>query len=165
MSMLHTRPPASPTGVPIPHPTAMVEQVWPRLAQLETTYPGFRAWFWGKVAPGLEIGDRRVFIHAGSASVDGVVIAKRNASERKLCTIWVAPEARGRRIASDLVDEAIDWLEDPLPLLTVPEERLAELTPLARSRGFELSQAIESCYRAGRTEYVFNGRLRRRADC
>ena len=141
-----------------------LEEVWLRLKHLETTYPGFRNWFWSKVASGVRVGERRVFTHAGRDGVDGAVIAKSDGRERKLCTIWVAPAARGQGLASDLVDEALDWLEEPHPLLTVPDDRLAELTPLVRARGFSLTQSIRSCYREGRIEYVFNGHLIPRLD-
>lgn len=163
--MLSTRT-SEPSPWPLLSPSGpALEQVWLCLEHLESQYPGFRTWFWNKVAPGIEAGERRVFTHTGRDGVNGAVIAKSHGRERKLCTIWVAPAARERGIASDLVDEALDWLEDPRPLLTVPEERLAELTPLTRARGFTPTQSIRSCYRTGRVEYVFNGRLIPRLDC
>lgn len=159
MNMLNTRSSAV-SSAPLLSPSQpKLEEVWLRLKHLEATYPGFRSWFWSKVAPGVGAGERRVFTHTGRDGVDGAVIAKSDDRERKLCTIWVAPAARGRGVASDLVDEALDWLKDPHPLLTVPDERLAELTPLVRARGFRLTQRIRSCYREGRVEHIFNGSL------
>lgn len=163
MSMLQISAPIASIRPPVMRSSVAPDEVWPLLAHLAGTYPGFRTWFWDTFAAGIPRGERRAFVHEGQGRIDGVVLAKADSRERKLCTIWVAPHARGRRIASDLVEEACDWLEDPLPLLTVPEERLAELTPLMRARGFQPTEALPSCYRAGRVEHVFNGRLIPRA--
>lgn len=138
----------------------LADRIWPSLAHLEDTYPGFSLWYRERVIPGLATGERRLFVDMRDGSCGGVVIAKRDAHERKLCTVWVAETARGRGVAGRLMDEAIDWLEDACPLLTVPEERLNEFLALARRRRFQLTQKLPSFYRLGRAEYVFNGLLR-----
>lgn len=137
-----------------------IEAAWDVLRHLESTYPGFGRWYWGRVVPGLASGTRRIFVHTAREAITGVVIAKRGARERKLCTVWVAADARGMSVAGSLVEEASEWLGHRRPLLTVPEERLAEFLPLARRRDYELTEALPSFYRERRTEYVFNGRLR-----
>lgn len=157
--------PPSPAWRPRSEGDRPIGEVWKSLSHLEATYPGFARWFWGIVEPGLRLGSRRVFVRRSGSGLEGIVIAKRDPAERKLCTVWTAPHARGLRVATGLVAEAIDWLEDPLPLLTVPEERMPEFRGLVAGFGFEATEALPSYYRSGRTEYVFNGRLRRRLDC
>lgn len=140
-------------------------EIWSSLTHLEATYPGFGQWLGGTVEPGLLLGSRRVFVRRSGSVLDGVVIAKREPAERKLCTIWTAPHARSSGVASGLVEEAIDWLEDPAPLLTMPEERMTEFRGLIAAFGFEPTEVLRSYYREGKSEFVFNGRLRRRPDC
>ena len=143
-----------------PQATDDVERIWSALSHLEKTYPGFRMWFWGRVVRGLETGQRKYFLSTEAADLVGIVIAKRDRLERKLCTVWVRSDRRGCGLATGLIDEASDWLEEDRPLLTVPQERLAEFMPLVWSRGYKLSEALSSFYRPNVTEYVFNGRLR-----
>lgn len=141
------------------------DEIWRSLSHLESIYPGFGRWFRGIVEPGLLSGSRRIFVSRSSSGLDGIVIAKRCRAERKLCTVWTAPHARGSRIATSLIAEAIDWMDDPLPLLSVPEERLPEFRGLITGFGFAPTQVLHSYYRFGKAEYVFNGCLRRQPDC
>jgi len=139
-----------------------IDRVWGALSCLEMTYPGFGVWFHTRVVQGLEAGTRRFFVSSRGDRLSAVVIAKRDDLERKLCTVWVDPDHRGSGLATRLIDEASDWLEETHPLLTVPQERIAEFLPLVRSRDFALTQALPSYYRGDAIEYVFNGRLRPR---
>lgn len=141
-------------------PDCDVDAIWRSLHQLESLYPGFRTWFWGRTAPGIANGQRKAFVRADGNGILGIVIAKRALTERKLCTVWVAPHARHLGLASSLIDEAVDWLDTSRPLLTVPEERIDEFKAIVAARRFDMTCVLESYYRAGRKEYVFNGLLR-----
>jgi len=157
----------SPAAVPPsakPQVADDIDRVWGALSGLETIYPRFGVWFRIRVVDGLEAGTRRLFLSSCGDRLSAVVIAKRDDLERKLCTIWVDPDHRGSGLATRLIDEASDWLEETHPLLTVPQERIAEFLPLVRSRDFALTQALRSYYREDAIEYVFNGRLRSRWD-
>lgn len=125
-------------------------------ANVPAFYPGFRAWFFGKVVPGLGK-QRRIFITSDHGAVAGLAICKRTDTERKLCTLWVNHSLRGRGIAGELAREAFDWLETQRPLFTVPDEHLAKFRGLIRSWGFAEPVAYQGLYRTARTEYVFNG--------
>lgn len=140
---------------------AAEESVFASIAHLEKTYPGFDVWLHSKVLPGMRDGSRRVRAAFGNGHVLGVAIAKRTDEERKLCTLWVDPCARTFGIASDLANEAFDWLGTDKPLFTVPDTRLAEFRPLLSRWGFKETQVAEGAYRIGRPEYVFNGLLQR----
>lgn len=119
-------------------------------------YPGFRNWFFGKVAPALGA-QRRLIIAKRRGRIAGLAICKRYETERKLCTLWVHQDERGRGIAGDLAREAFDWLDTDRPLFTVPDEHLAKFRGLVRSWGFSNPVAYRSLYRSARTEHVFNG--------
>lgn len=132
--------------------------IYKRLAHLSVFYPSFHHWYWKKVVPGAYCGSRRLFAFKEDDKF-GVVIAKRTDRERKLCTVWVDKNLSGRGIATQLVNGAVAWLECDKPLITVSEERLAELRPLLTHFNFVLHDIKESYYRDGRYEYVFNGRI------
>jgi hypothetical protein len=119
-------------------------------------YPGFEAWFLGRVIPGLRNGERHIFTSVVDGALAGVAICKRSAAERKLCTLWVSPETRCRGIAAELASEAFAWLGTAKPLFTVPEERLPEFEALLRAWSFSDHTKCRGMYRPQRVEHVFN---------
>lgn len=119
-------------------------------------YPGFQAWFFGKVVPGLGK-QRRMILAERHGRVAGLAICKRSDTERKLCTLWVHDGLRGRGIAGELAREAFDWLGTERPLFTVPDEHLAKFRGLVRAWRFPKPVAYRGLYRDARAEHVFNG--------
>lgn len=133
--------------------------IWPRLEHLELTYPGFRNWFYGKVVPGLRTGERSVLIRGAFSDPSGIAITKRDAHETKVCTLWVAHAYRQSGLGKDLLEEAIDWCDDALPLFTVPAEQIASFAGLVQRFGFVETARIRSLYRLGVVEHIFNGSI------
>lgn len=141
------------------HAFADVVSAWDALQHLETCYPGFQTWYWGKVVPGLSTGERSLLVKSFRGRVAGVAISKRDATEAKLCTLWVSRAARMAGVGRELMQGAIDWLEDDFPLFTVPAERIDAFGPLLKRFRFEETSQLTSVYRPGVTEHVFNGKL------
>ena len=135
------------------------EQLWPTLSRLEGTYPGFTSWYWNKVMLGLSRGTRHLFWEGSLDAPSAVAILKREGGESKICTAWVAESERGHSLGRRLLEESIEWLGEARPLFTVPAERYAEFEPLMRRLGFIETARIESLYRPGAVEHVFNGLL------
>ncbi|WP_081158968.1 GNAT family N-acetyltransferase [Ensifer aridi] len=129
------------------------------ISGFDALYPDIEHWFASKVAPGLSDGSRRLLIERDLDSVRGFAILKKEAHERKICTLWVRPDQRRRGVGQRLIDESIAWLECEKPMLTVPEEAILDFWGLLTRNGFELRQRAVNYYRLGRCEYVFNGRL------
>ncbi|WP_147296794.1 GNAT family N-acetyltransferase [Paracoccus thiocyanatus] len=133
--------------------------VWSELRHLEGVYPGFYSWYWGKVVPGLSDGSRKILTSTAGGALSGIVIAKSQ-NEKKICTVWVPREFRGRSIARDLMQDALDWLGTKKPLFTVPGARMHEFAGLVRDLGFEYRSTESDYYGIGRIEHVFNGVLK-----
>ena len=133
--------------------------VWYELRHLESVYPGFGSWYWKKVVPGLSDGSRKILTSTAGGALSGIVIAKSQ-SEKKISTVWVPNEFRGRSIARNLMQDALDWLGTTKPLFTVPDERTREFTGLVREFGFEYCSTETDYYGIGRLEHVFNGVLK-----
>jgi GNAT superfamily N-acetyltransferase len=122
-------------------------------------YPGFHDWFFGKVVPGIRTGERRMIPVTADGKLTGVAICKRTEAEKKLCTLWVAPEARRHGVAADLANDAFAWLGTSKPLFTVPEELVVNFSGLLRAWSFPQPVPYPELYRQERVEYVFNGRI------
>jgi GNAT superfamily N-acetyltransferase len=134
--------------------------VFDSMAHLEQVYPEFRSWFDGKVSAGLRDGSRRIFVKVRGGKITAVAIAKRTISERKLCTLWVDEDMRGKGFASALAEEAFDWLGIRTPLFSVPDLHSHEFRPLLSRWNFCETQVLRDLYRPNSKEYVFNGILR-----
>ncbi len=133
-------------------------EVYAAIVDLDQLYPDFGNWFWNKVVP--EIGNsRRIFTEWSDGQLAGVVIAKAEGDERKLCTVWIAPNFKKQGLGRRLMSEAKVWLGTETPLISVPHQRLSEFQPIFDQWGFSLTQTLRSYYRYGETEYVFNGTL------
>lgn len=162
MSMMQSAPShlaGSQARSPFRNTACKADILWPTLAHLEATYPGFRAWYWSKVVPGLDNATRQI-LHVGSIRTPtAVAIVKCDESESKICTLWVAEAHRGKGVGRELLEEAIDWTGVNRPLFTVPAERYEEFRPLMVRFGFEETARIHSMYRPGVIEHVYNGQL------
>ncbi|MFG1371466.1 GNAT family N-acetyltransferase [Xanthobacter oligotrophicus] len=130
-----------------------------RIAHLSAYYPAFDDWFWGTVVPGASNGTRLVHSVIRDERIVGVLIAKLDVFERKICTVWVDDTCKGTGMGVRLIRQACSWLGTRRPLASVPEERMTEFAAVLPRMGFELTQCLDSFYRTGRKEFVFNGRL------
>ncbi|MFC5038931.1 GNAT family N-acetyltransferase [Tianweitania sediminis] len=137
---------------------ATVQTVLER-AGITQLYPNFEDWFLRKVVPGIRAGERCIMTSFIEGLLVGVAICKRTEVERKLCTLWVSPQARRRGVASELASSAFSWLGTNQPLFTVPEERLCEFDRLLQSWSFPKPVIYKDLYRSDRAEYVFNEHL------
>jgi hypothetical protein len=139
------------------------EEIFEPIQHLEALYPGIGGWFHAKVIPGLRNGSRKIFSRTSPVNKTplAIAIAKRTPEERKLCTLWVTPEARNLGLAAICAEEAFSWLGTKKPLFTVPDLRIEAFKTLLNRWGFEQTQAVDGVYRWNSREYVFNGALRR----
>ncbi|MCW2339164.1 GNAT superfamily N-acetyltransferase [Sphingobium sp. B2D3A] len=133
--------------------------VWPTLAPLKMTYPGFSSWYWSKVVPGILRGTRAILRQGSLNAPSGLAIVKRDVTENKICTLWVSEEGRGRGLGRELLEEAIDWIGDDHPLFTVSAQRYEEFQPLMKRFRFNETQRLNSLYRPGVVEHIYNGQL------
>jgi hypothetical protein len=134
-------------------------RVFTAIGWLETEYPGFSDWYWDTVVPGVLIGERRISTIERRGRTVGVGISKRTKSERKMCTIWVAPDFIGTGMGVRLMLDSMKWLGTNMPLATVSESRLQEFKPIMDKLGYQLTQVLPDYYKAGHSEFVFNGSL------
>ncbi|MFG1418756.1 GNAT family N-acetyltransferase [Xanthobacter sp. V0B-10] len=130
-----------------------------RIVHLSAYYPAFDNWFWGLVVPGTFNGTRLVHTVIRDGRIVGVLIAKLEACERKICTVWVDDAYKGTGMGVRLIRHGCDWLGTSRPLATVPEERMPEFAAVLSRLGFELTECLDSFYRTGKKELVFNGHL------
>lgn len=126
-----------------------------QLSYLETIYPGFRHWFDRKVQPGLLAGTRYLDVIEYEDKLAGIVIAKNDGGERKLCTVWVHPDFRGLGIGIRLIKAACLWLGTDRPLVSVSEANHAPVDKLLKKLGF-LHTSSKMNPKTGLIEHFYN---------
>lgn len=133
-----------------------LNEVWQFIEPLSNEYPEIRQWFNDKVQPGVLCGTRKLFTVERDDRLVAVAIAKREDGERKLCSVRVAPEMYGKGLGVRLIEEAMGWLDERYPLLTVSEEKIGAFARIFDYFGYRQTRATVGLYRPGRTEFTYN---------
>ena len=104
-------------------------------------YPGFDGWYRAKVLPG--IGSSRWVLKAISGDrMAGICIVKDDGAEKKICSLRVDANHRGRGVGTALIAASIELLDDERPLITVPQEVMRPYLPCLRNLGLRRWRSI-----------------------
>lgn len=91
-------------------------------------YPEIETWFLSKVIPGLHSGERIMLYIPGDTGIVALAILKDSPLEKKICTFYISPEARGKGLAHILFNGSFEKLQTSRPLISVPENTLGSFT-------------------------------------
>ena len=137
-----------------------VNSVLDQLAFLRNAYPDFVQWFQQKVIPGLKSGHRCIYIATpinDSKRIAGVLILKKETTEKKICTVCVFPQYQNQGLGTTLLRQSIQDLQTPHPLITISSLYLPEYYSLLNKFNFSLWGKYQDYYRNGLVEYSYNG--------
>ncbi|MBT9760581.1 GNAT family N-acetyltransferase [Collinsella aerofaciens] len=90
---------------------------------------------------------------------DIAATVKDDGAEKKICSLRVDANHRGRGVGTALIAASIELLDDERPLITVPQEVMPSLSPLLEKFGFEAMAEYRNLYREGASEFFYNGTL------
>lgn len=125
-------------------------------AGLDKFYPDFNDWYWNKVIPSTVTGDSEIILAEENDRVVGVSLIKAGL-EPKLRCLRVMPDYVNRGIGIHLIDHSLRQLDCDKPMVTVPEEKITELSRIMVNRfSFNLMHVDKGLYRPGMCEYIFN---------
>lgn len=136
----------------------ILKELFPNIETLKDEYPEFEKWYFEQVIPDVNSGKRQVYAVDQDGRYAGILIIK-NSDEKKICTLRVQPEYQGMGIGTQLMNLAIKKLSSTKPLITVSDTHLNEYTSLFSTFGFAFSEIHLNKYKAGHSEFVFNGHL------
>lgn len=129
---------------------------------LDVYYPDFKDWYWNKVVPSVMVGDSEIILAEQHDEAIGIALIKRG-DEPKLRCLRVKPEYTSRGVGIHLIDKSLRLLDHDKPIVTVPEEKINELSRIMVNRfDFDLCHVDKGLYRAGKLEYQFNGKSNQR---
>lgn len=125
------------------------------LSDVSYLYPNFTSWLNFKVRRNLSSNERSVLIAHNGDELIGVSILKKTQQEQKISTFFVAPNFRESGLGGLLMDHSLELLDSASTFITASQERNSDLSPLLKSKGFELKNRIPDLYRQGSTEFFY----------
>lgn len=125
------------------------------LSGVSRLYPSFEDWLTTRFLSELQMGSRKLLIaHNGDTAI-GYSLLKKTDAESKICTFYIANEFRGLGVGQELMSKSLQELDSGETFITVSDERLEELSPLLKAKGFILSSTISNMYRDGSDEHIW----------
>ena len=116
-------------------------------------YDDYATWYKKTFIDGLKKGERGYIVaKEDKGQVVGCALLKNTPNEKKICTLFVRSDWRGRGVGTELMKSCIKVL-GPKPLLTVSQQNIGKFRPLLQRFGFELSAKKRI---NDRIEYHFN---------
>lgn len=149
----------------IQQPNQATTKVLESLAFLRNEYPNFVDWYKKKVLPGLENGQRYMYVvspQVDPEQIAGVLILKDTAEEKKICTLCVFPQYQKQHLGELLLNLAMCKLNEKKPFITVSSRHKEDFTKLFAKYNFTCFATYDGYYQDNHTEYAFNGLLEER---
>lgn len=126
------------------------------LNEVQCLYPNFNTWLKHKFYQPSYEDQRKIIMAHNGVSLLGVALLKKSPYENKICTLYTSPFHQGQGIGSQLVDLSLQYFDSPDVLITVAQEKRAELAPILKSKGFICTSANKGMYRSDNIELFFN---------
>lgn len=128
---------------------------------LNSLYPDYTKWYFSKVIPGVIEGNREILICTIDKSVAGILILKNQATEKKICTLFIVEKFQKLGVAEKLVRKACDLLGTKTPLFTVSYSNFNEFKNLILKFEWERTQTLPiGFYNLEYEEFVYNGEIK-----
>lgn len=130
---------------------------------LNNDYPDILSWYEEKIRNKIleNTKEREVFLAFYESELAGIMILKKDSFEKKICTIRIREQFRGKKIGTKLFNRAILWLDENYPLITVSETNKESFDGIMKKFGFKIVDMKEGLYMKGKKEYIYNGRVKK----
>ena len=124
-------------------------------------YPKHFEWYWCKEIPRVFAGTGEVILCVVESKLAGVSFLKKDETERKICTFYVAESFRGKHIATKLLEKSFEFLETTHPLISIADYKIPMFEHIISKYNWNLTQTMEKgYYNDTSTELVYNGYLK-----
>lgn len=129
---------------------------------ISVDYPKHKSWFYKKHLPATfteNSGRDIIYAHDENAIIYGTAFIKQDEVEKKICTLFVADNARGLGIGTKLVEKSMEILKTTKPMITLADYKLPMFEGLIKKYGWEQTQIVKGLYNEKNLELVYNGHL------
>ena len=125
-------------------------------------YPKHKSWFFQKHLPATlteNSGRDIIFAYDKNKYLYGTAFIKKDADEKKICTLFVSPDARGLGVGTALVEKSMEILATTKPMITLADYKLKMFEGLIKKYQWEQTQVVSGLYNDHAKELVYNGIL------
>lgn len=126
-----------------------------QLAGVAPLYPGFKEWLYFTFRPDFYRGLRSIILAVSEGELAGLSLLKRTTEENKICTFFVNPYFRENKVGTELMKWSLDHFNGNKTIISVSQEKEAELYPTLKNAGFEMSYSMPDYYRVGTKEVFY----------
>lgn len=137
----------------------LANQIYYLTDHLTSDYPKHYDWFFQKHLPFIGNGEREILFIRKYNNVCGIAFLKKEKTEKKICTFYVAEHGRNMGIGRSLMQASFDFLETTKPMITMPAEKVKYFLHFVHVNQWQITQIIEGYYVKNCDEVVFNGIL------
>jgi hypothetical protein len=146
-------------GYPAEYIKKIIDDVLNISIMIRGEYPDYKGWFLDKQVPGIYDGSRNIIVAHINDRVVGFANLKKDETEKKICTLYIAPSFRKNKIGDILVEQAMSWLECENPLITIPTSKLGGYIRIAHKYNWIVTDIKDGLYRINDPEVILNGAL------
>lgn len=120
-------------------------------------YPYHFSHYYQKYLPGLKDGTREIIGYYRGNRPVGVIILKKTAEEKKICTLYVSEDSRNMGIASKLIERGEKFLGTSTPVVTIADYKVDQFKGLIHHFGWKHTDTLPLGFYNDRSkEYVYN---------
>ena len=116
----------------------LVYQAYSLIDFIGEDYEHLCEWYWSKAVPWVFSNRMEFFLALDCNKVIGVLIAKKENDERKICTLFVSSEYSHKGIATRLINDSFEFLETTKPIITFSEYKLHQFMPIMQKYGWQI---------------------------
>ncbi len=134
------------------------DEIYNMVGFLCEDYPKHKSWFYQKHLPNTlkEDGNRDIIFAKTSKNVICGTVFIKYGNEKKICTLYVIPEERGKGVGTALVEKSMEILGTKKPIISFSEYKLPMFKGLIEKYGWQQTQILRDEYTKGNNEIVFN---------
>lgn len=126
-------------------------------------YPKHKTWYYQKHLPATLIegsGRDIIFAYESDKNIYGTAFIKEDETEKKICTLFVSESARGKGVATILVEKAMEILNTTKPMITLADYKLPMFEGLIKKYDWEKTQEVKGLYNDKSLEIVYNSAIK-----
>ena len=101
-----------------------IVEIQDMLSFIKKDYEHFFEWYWSTAIPKLFNNKMEFLVAIDKNNIIGILIAKKEENESKICTLYVKEDYQNKGVGSSLLKESFKYLQTTKPILTFTDYKL-----------------------------------------
>ena len=127
-------------------------EIYNMLKFIRKDYEHFFKWYWSIAIAKLFNNQMEFFVAINEIEIAGILIAKKEDNESKICTLYVKDNYQCQGIGSALLKESFDYLQTTKPIITFTDYKLPMFEKFIKKYDWSID---EKCYKEYTKKYEY----------